>query len=262
MSDFLQALKVQMRVINAFILRETRTRFGRSQLGYFWALFEPLAYILSMIGVFWMLDRGTPLPGVHLLVFFFAGLMPWLMFSKILSAVSGGIESNRALLTYPQVKSIDIVIARSVLEFVTLLLVGVIYLIGVSYAGFMNSSIENMLGVLVYLFMAALLGVGGGLVSGVIKLYFSNWGAFQSILIRVMFFTSGKFFLADTLPPTLREWLWYNPMLHITEGFRSAFFPGFESRFVDPGYPLFCILLLLFLGLASERVSRNKLMRV
>ncbi|MCB1638925.1 MAG: ABC transporter permease, partial [Thiothrix sp.] len=132
----------------------------------------------------------------------------------------------------------------------------------VSYAGFMNSSIENMLGVLVYLFMAALLGVGGGLVSGVIKLYFSNWGAFQSILIRVMFFTSGKFFLADTLPPTLQEWLWYNPMLHITEGFRSAFFPGFESRFVDPGYPLFCILLLLFLGLASERVSRNKLMRV
>ena len=124
------------------------------------------------------------------------------------------------------------------------------------------NGIENVLRVLMYLFLAAFLGLGLGLLSGAVKLYWPNWSTFQSVLMRIMFFTSGKFFLADSLPRTLQEWLWYNPMLHVTEGVRSAFFRGFESRFLDPAYPVLCMLLLLFLGLASERVSRGKLMRV
>ncbi|HPQ96850.1 MAG: ABC transporter permease [Thiothrix sp.] len=261
MAAFLEALRVQVRVVRAFILRETRTRFGHSKLGYLWAFFEPMIYMLSMIGIFWVLDRGTPLPGVHLLVFFFTGLMPWLIFTKIAGAVSGSIEANKSLLAYPQVQPVDIVVARSLLEFMTLFLVGVMYLIGVGYAGLLNG-IENVLRVLMYLFLAAFLGLGLGLLSGAVKLYWPNWSTFQSVLMRIMFFTSGKFFLADSLPRTLQEWLWYNPMLHVTEGVRSAFFRGFESRFLDPAYPVLCMLLLLFLGLASERVSRGKLMRV
>ena len=43
--EFFQALAVQGRVISALTLRETRSRYGNSKLGFFWALFEPAAHV-------------------------------------------------------------------------------------------------------------------------------------------------------------------------------------------------------------------------
>jgi tetratricopeptide (TPR) repeat protein len=43
--DFLDQLRSQRRVIRALIIRETRTRFGDSKLGYGWALLEPIMHI-------------------------------------------------------------------------------------------------------------------------------------------------------------------------------------------------------------------------
>ncbi len=126
MGQMWQALKVQSRVIRASILRETRTRFGRSKLGYLWALFEPMAYILTLLAIFSAMDRGSPIPGIDLAMFFFSAIIPWLMFARISGAVSRAIKSSKALLTYPQVKGIDIMLALLILEFCTLLLVAVL----------------------------------------------------------------------------------------------------------------------------------------
>lgn len=260
MSDFMQALSVQSRVIHAFLLRETRTRFGRSRLGYFWALFEPMAYILTMVAVFSALGRGAP-AGMDITLFFFTAIIPWLLFLKMMTGLSGAIGANQQLLTYPQVKTLDVVVARIILEFSTLLIVAVLYLIGLSFFG-IQITIDSVLLTLVGLLMATGLGIGMGLVGGVIRLYMPAWSNFQSILSRVLFFTSGKFFLAESLPITLQEWLWYNPVLHVVEWTRSAFFVGFESQFYDVRYLAFFILFLLFIGLAAERVSRYKLRQV
>ncbi len=253
-----QALKVQGRVIRASILRETRTRFGRSRLGYFWALFEPMAYMLTLLAIFSAMERGAPIAGADLSMFFFTAIIPWLMFSRISGAVSRAIKSSKALLTYPQVKGIDIMLALVVLEFVTLFLVAVIYLLGANYFG-VFVDIERPLAVILALLLASLLGFGFGMLSSTARLYWSAYSNFQSAFMRVMFFTSGKFFIVGALPATLQEWLWYNPLLHVVEWIRSAFFGGFESRFYDLSYPLMVALVMLFLGLASERLSRYRL---
>ena len=253
-----QALKVQGRVIRASILRETRTRFGRSKLGYFWALFEPMAYMLTLLAIFSAMERGAPIAGVDLSLFFFTAIIPWLMFSRISGSVSRAIKSSKALLTYPQVKGVDIMLALLILEFVTLFLVAIIYLSGVIQLG-ISVSIERPLEVVLALFLVTLLGFGFGMLSSTARLYWSSYNNFQSVLMRIMFFTSGKFFIAGTLPGTLQEWLWYNPLLHVVEWMRSAFFGGFESQFYDLNYPIMVALIMLFLGLASERLSRHRL---
>jgi capsular polysaccharide transport system permease protein len=50
-------LGTQGRVVHALIIRETRTRFGDSKLGYGWALLEPIAHILMLSLVFAVLMR-------------------------------------------------------------------------------------------------------------------------------------------------------------------------------------------------------------
>lgn len=249
---------MQGRVIRASILRETRTRFGRSKLGYFWALFEPMAYLLTLLAIFSAMERGTPIAGVGLGLFFFSAIVPWLLFSRISGAVSRAIKTNKALLTYPQVKGLDIMLALVILEFVTLFLVAVVYLLGAMYLG-ITVSIERPLDVMLALLLFSLLGLGFGMLSSTARLYWSSYNNFQSVLMRVLFFTSGKFFIVGTMPGTLQEWLWYNPILHVVEWMRSAFFGGFESQFYDLRYPLLVALVMLFFGLAGERLSRYRL---
>lgn len=257
MFEIFNALAVQARVVYAFILRDMRTRFGRSRLGYFWAVFEPLTGILALALVFSVIDRGSPI-NVDIHLFFFTGIIPWTLFSRGVSMMSNVIESSAVLLTYPQVKVIDVVIARILLEFATIFVVCILYLVVLYFLGIFER-IENLLMSIVVLMVCLLFGSAFGLVGAVIKLYLPGYNSFQSLLLRVLFFMSGAFFVADTLPQQIKEVLWYNPVLHLIEWARSAFFYSFESQFYEPMYPLLWMLCCGFLGLAGERVTRSKL---
>ena len=46
------AWKIQKSVIYAFFARELKTRFGDYQLGYVWALLEPVAHLLILLAIF------------------------------------------------------------------------------------------------------------------------------------------------------------------------------------------------------------------
>ncbi|HMT92604.1 ABC transporter permease [uncultured Thiothrix sp.] len=257
MSEIFKALVVQARVVYAFILRDMRTRFGRSRLGYFWAVFEPLTGILALALVFSVIDRGSPI-NVDIHLFFFTGIIPWTLFSRGVSMMSNVIEGSVSLLTYPQVKVIDVVIARVVLEFATIFIVCILYLT-VLYFWDIFDRIENLLLSITVLMICLIFGSAFGLVGAVIKLYLPGYSSFQGLLLRVLFFVSGAFFVADSMPQPIRDALWYNPVLHLVEWARSAFFYGFESRFYDPMYPILWMLCFGFLGLAGERVTRSKL---
>jgi tetratricopeptide (TPR) repeat protein len=72
---FLDRLRSQRRVIRALIIRETRTRFGDSKLGYGWALLEPIMHITLLSLAFSVLMRGEPPIGSHFFLFYYTGLV-------------------------------------------------------------------------------------------------------------------------------------------------------------------------------------------
>ena len=53
--------------------------------------------------------------------------------------------------------------------------------------------------------------------------------------------------------------LLYNPVVHAIELVRDGWFPGYQSRHINPWYPAMWILVLLFFGLSLERVARRRL---
>jgi len=75
-----ERLCTQCRVIHALVIRETRTRFGDAKLGYGWALLEPILHITMLSAVFSLMMQGRPPIGTHFFVFYFTGLVPYLMF--------------------------------------------------------------------------------------------------------------------------------------------------------------------------------------
>lgn len=72
---FPERLRTQCRVIRALIIRETRTRFGDSKLGYGWALLEPMLHIALLSATFFVLMRGQPPIGSHFFLFYYTGLV-------------------------------------------------------------------------------------------------------------------------------------------------------------------------------------------
>ena len=75
LNPFNQALLVQTRVIGALVLREMRVRYGRSQLGYIWAILEPAAYVAAMTTMFSYLNQPPPF-GASMPLFFALGIIP------------------------------------------------------------------------------------------------------------------------------------------------------------------------------------------
>jgi tetratricopeptide (TPR) repeat protein len=72
---FWSSLKTQCRVIHALIIRETRTRFGDSTLGYGWALLEPILHILMLSLAFAVLMHGRPPIGTQFFIFYYTGII-------------------------------------------------------------------------------------------------------------------------------------------------------------------------------------------
>ncbi len=254
--ELIQALNVQSRVVSALILRETRSRYGNSKLGFFWALFEPFAHIATFMLIFTAMSRAVPV-GDSMGVFILTGIIPWLLFSNIVTAVMGGIEGNQSLLGYPQVMPIDITISRIILEAATLVIVFVFFLIVFVNLGF-KIEIDDMLSMLSAAGVVIILGAGVGMINAAIKFYYPSYANIYSAFSRPFYFMSGIFFTADFLSPELLKLIDFNPVLHIVEWFRSGFYTSFNSTFYDVGYTITVTSVIFVIGLMAERATRKR----
>ena len=52
--------EIQGRVLLALMLREARTRYGRQQAGYVWAMIEPLIHMAMFIAIFTFMAARCP----------------------------------------------------------------------------------------------------------------------------------------------------------------------------------------------------------
>ena len=121
------ALTVQGRVITALILREVHTLYGNTRLGYLWAIIQTA----FNIGVFWLFREslGAHAPhGMGMAVFLLCGFIPWYMFRDTISRCVKAVSANQALLTFPQVTELDLMIARCIVVWGTQLVCAVIIL--------------------------------------------------------------------------------------------------------------------------------------
>ncbi len=255
--SFGRALVNQYNVVEALVLRETRTRFGAHKLGYVWALAEPAIMIVTFYAMFRFSGRGAP-GNVNLLSFLATGIVPYLLFSKNVAQVSQAINGNIGLLFYPQVKPLDVVLARVTLEFCTYALVFVL-LMGVNVLFQRELEIPDPLLIVIGFALASLLGAGLGLV-------FMGLGQLSNLsdrargpIMRPFFWISGLFFTTHSLPPKYREAVLYNPVLHLSELVREGWFSGYHGGYASISYVLVWVLGLFFVGLTLETATRRRI---
>jgi capsular polysaccharide transport system permease protein len=247
----------QLQVVNALLLRETKTRFGVTRLGYLWAIIEPALWIATF-AAFYTSFGHLSAPGMNVVAFITCGIIPFSLFRDTAGRCLVAISSNIGLLFYPQVRPIDLVIARVVLEIVTFIVVFALFLLGVAlWEGSLN--VESWLEMLAGLLLAGGLGATFGLVCCGLSVFNDNVERLLPALLRPLIWFSAVFHPIDSVPPAYRDVLLWNPLVHATEMVRDGCFPGYNARYIDPWYPVMWILIMLFMGLTLERAARRHL---
>ena len=252
------AAQTQWRVIHALIIRETRTRFGDSTLGYGWALLEPIMHILMLSLVFAVLMHGRPPIGTQFFIFYYTGIIPYHVFVHSSSSMTYAVTANGALLQLPLVGTFDVILARGLLELVTDVLVAVILLAGFGAIG-LGTLPSDFGGVAAATFAVWLLGCGFGFVNAVVNMFFKSWDKIWAQLTRILYFCSGIFYVPGMMPDWIRARLAWNPVLHGVDWFRASFFTGYLPHWLDRSYLLAVAGSVLLTGLALERGLRRRL---
>jgi len=253
----MRGLLTQLQVVYALLLRETKTRFGASHLGYLWAMVPSAAWILMFAGMYRIFGRLAP-PGTSTMGFLATGIVTFSAFRETATRCMSAIEANKGLLFYPQVRPLDLVVARAVLEIATHVILMVLFLGGAALIDGVPR-INSMLETLVGLGLASGLGASLGLVCCGLSVYAQTVERVFGTVMRFIFWTSALFHPLESLPKAGRDVLLWNPVAHTVETVRSGWFPGYDARHVNVWYPLVWILGLTFFGLSLERMARRRL---
>lgn len=233
--------------IFALIMRELRSRYGNGRLGYFWALAVPAAQAAVMVLLFSSIGRKS-LTGVPVALFMIVSLLPFKMFSKTLTQVSGAVDANTGLLSYRQVEPIDPILARALLEFFHFTLVFSVLMGGLAWMG-MDVLPDRFLESLLACLLLAMFSLGLGIVMCSVSLYWDSAQKVVSVLMTPMMVISGVFFSASMIPEQYWHLLTWNPVFHALELVRDGWFRSYSTPAGSWSYMIESVVVVNSLGL-------------
>ncbi|CAD5671819.1 ABC transporter permease [Escherichia coli] len=243
--------EVQMLTIEALFLREIRTRFGKYRLGYLWAILEPSAHLLMLLGILGYVMHRT-MPDISFPVFLLNGLIPFFIFSSISKRSISAIEANQGLFNYRSVKPIDTIIARALLEtliyvIVYILLMLIVWIVGEYF------KITNLLRIMGTWSLLIILSCSIGLIFMIVGRTFPEMQKVLPLLNKPLYFGSCIMFPLHSIPKQYWPYLLWNPLVHVVELSRESVMPGYISEGVSLNYLAMFTLVTLFISLALYR---------
>ena len=238
-----------MRVLSALMHREMITRYGRSSLGYAWAVLEPAAFIALLSLLFAQIAHSPPI-GRSFALFYATGYVGFHWFHDISSVTARSVFVNRPLLAFPPVTPLDAVLARFVLQALTGIATGAV-IFGTILWVFADPVALDARALMSAFALAACLGLGVGLANCWLFAQSRSWELAWGVISRPLFLISCVFFTFQSLPGFAREVLWYNPLIHVTAHMRAGFYPVYDASHASPRYVVAVALALGLAGIAA-----------
>lgn len=253
-------LNVMRAAIRALLFRELQTRFGQYRLGYVWVLLEPLLTIGFKLFIFGSLMQRV-LPGISYEIFLVNGILPFFMFRSGVSQSLSATQSNKGLFSYKPVKPIDAMLARNILELVLKFIAYLFFTFALLWVG-LSISFNQIPELLIYWIILFCFTISFSLIFMVLGDFSKELGKFLSALFVILFFISGIFYSIHMVPVEFREYLLWNPLIHIIELMRHAVAPTYP---LVPGislqYFLLWTILSLFLGLLLYKRFERRMVK-
>ena len=240
-------LKVFYDVQKALFLRELNMRFSSGKSGLFWTFMEPFIQILVFVLIKIMLF-GRQGENFSFAVFLALNFTAFNLFKHIVLKSRDAFKANKGLFVYKQVKPIDTIIARGLVEiFITIVIIFIFIVIG--YFLNFDMSIKDFNMVVFGFVILILFAYSFGLFVAVSNVFFQSIGKLIGFLMTALMFGSAVFYTLDSLPYQAREFLLINPLTHVIELIHGSYFEALDTKYVNYSYIALWTLFLLYIGL-------------
>jgi capsular polysaccharide transport system permease protein len=257
--DTRSAFAVQCDVIGALIMRELHTRFGRDNIGYLWLLVEPMMFAGCLSALHYAVaGHDTTTGGFSPVSFTLVGYGPFLLFRQVIGRSESALEANRSLLYHRAVTLLDVIVARMILETLSVFASLSILLTLGTFIGVASLPV-NLLDEFAAFGLLAWFSFGLGLL---IAAGSERSATFGRLVHPAMYFSmplSGAFVTMNFAPPSARVLLEWVPLTTIFEMFRLGEFPNYKDTYIFPMYAIGWCIGLTFLGLLALKISRRAL---
>ena len=249
--------EIQVRVIHALMIRELITRFSRENIGFLWIMAEPLLFGV-LVAAMWRVLHGPTEHGMSVIAFAVTGYIPVTLFRHGVSRSISIFSVNSSLLYHRQVKILDLILARFLVEM----------------AG----------GMMAYVFLAAVLMVFGEFpVPADLGLLVAGWmlyaaftlalalviaplsemsevlEKFMPVTTYIMIPVSGLFSMAAWIAPGVRQYFLWSPFVNAMEMMRKGIWGETITVYYNIWNPIWCSLVIGMIGLALCRRVRKTL---
>jgi capsular polysaccharide transport system permease protein len=255
-AGFLEGLGTQLRVVHALMLREIQTRFGRAKLGYLWAFLEPALH-MAVFYTLWSFRGRATMDGLPLELFLITGFVPWFTFSQTYSNCIGAVKGSASLLSHPTITPFDLLMVKAVLEGLTRASVLVLFLSLAWLAG-LEFQIHDPGLILLTFGMLWISGLGLGCIIEAFSTFVATLPKVMNMVMRFFYFTSGVMFPISTMPPSVQEILYWNPLVHLITTIRYSFTQVPVLDWITLSYPLMFMAGWLFFGLVAMRALQRR----
>lgn len=219
----MSALRLQIRVVSALMLREVMSRFGHDNIGFFWIIGEPMLLTVGVMGL-WSLTGQTHGATIGVVPFALTGYSCLTLWRHLIFKSMRVMTNSSSLVYHVHVKFIDILLSRALLELISIFAAFIVVLIPL-WLFDLSPGIQDP----IYL-------IGGWFLYGWFSFSFaliiSALSEFSETVERfvgpIMYFTmplTGAFFMVDWLPPDMQKIVLLSPLVNAQELFRAGMFP-------------------------------------
>lgn len=236
-------------------LRELRSKYRRSFLGWTWSLLNPLALVAIYSFIFGVVfgseaPVGDPSGLTSYALYLLSGLLPWSFFGLVTGLGLSSLIGNAGLVRKVAFARETLVFSQSIFSLVQfsiemLLLSTILVIAGSPILPWLPEVIMLML-------LLTIFSTGLALALAVFAAYFRDLVYLWTIIMQAYFFTTPIIYNADDLKGRVSEpilnILNYNPMAVFVRAFRHTLYDG---RGAEAGNILFLIIVsfsMFFIG--------------
>lgn len=174
-------------------LKELRTRYKKSVLGWAWSLFNPLSQMLIFTVIFIYVFKAEPPTGdpgglKNFPMYFLVGSLPFNFFSISVGVSIGAVQGGAGLIKKVQFPHEHLVFSVIVAQFVTLMIEMSILTIAMSIAG--NQVLPWLPLFFIVMIFLALFSAGVALILSAANVFYHDVNYLWGILSQILFYAT------------------------------------------------------------------------
>jgi ABC-type polysaccharide/polyol phosphate export permease len=234
-------------------LRELRTKYRRSFLGWSWSLLNPIATVVIYSFVFGRVFRAEAPQASNadiknFALFMLVGVLPWGFFGLVSNLGMTALSGNASLVRKVAFPRETLVFSQALFAFVQHSIEMSLLCMVMLAAG--SPVFVHLPLIFVYMCVSALFATGVGLFLSVVNVYFRDLQYLWTVFLQMWFFATPIVYPKELLDGRVPTWmirvLDMNPMGIVVEGLRDMLYHG-----EWPSFGRLAILVVMAVGMLA-----------